>query len=37
LSDVDLQTVTLAAGGLMVDEGEAGTASAMLRNGVDSR
>jgi hypothetical protein len=35
LSDVDLQTVTLAAGGLMVDEEEAGTALAMLRNGVD--
>jgi hypothetical protein len=35
LSDIDLQTVTLAAGGLMVDEQEAGTALAMLRNGVN--
>ena len=35
LSDVDLQTITDAAGGLMVQEQEAGTVLAMRRVGVD--
>jgi hypothetical protein len=35
LSDVDLRTVTAAAGGLMVQEQEAGTALAMRRAGMD--
>ena len=35
LSDVDLQTITDAAGGLMVQEHEAGTVLAMRRIGVD--
>jgi hypothetical protein len=35
LSDVDLQTITDAGGGLMVQEQEAGTVLAMRRVGVD--
>jgi hypothetical protein len=35
LSDIDLRTVTAAAGGLMVQEQEAGTALAMRRAGMD--